>query len=65
MIAGDLVLLTMTVAGPRNMFRKYEEAFEIKDLYVNLGKAKVMFIGYIIKDGLSRNKISPCYVCSM
>ena len=36
--ANDLVLMSETIEGLRNMFLKWKEAFEIEGLKVNLGK---------------------------
>ena len=63
--ADDLVLMSETIEGFRNKFIKWKEAFESKDLKVNLGKTKVMVSGSITKDYLSKNKVDPCGVCSL
>ena len=36
---------------------KWKEAFESKDLKVNLGKTKVMVSSGITKDGMSKSKV--------
>ena len=38
-----------------NMPRKLKEAFESKDLKINLGRSKVMVTGYVTKHGLSQS----------
>ena len=40
--ADDLVLMSETIDGLRNMFLRWEEAFESMGLNVNHGKTKVM-----------------------
>ena len=36
----------------------------IKGLKVNLWKTKVIFSGGITKDGISKSKVDPCWVCT-
>ena len=62
--ADDLVLMSDTIEGLKNMFRKLKEAFECKGLKVNLGKTKIMVSGDITKDCMSNGKVDPCGVCS-
>ena len=59
------MLMTETIKGLRNKFIKWKEAFESKGLKVNLGKTKVMVCGGITKDGMSKSKVDPCWVCSL
>ena len=40
--AYDLVLVSETIEGLRNMFLKWKEAIESKGMNVNLGKTRVM-----------------------
>ena len=63
--ADDLVLMSESIEGLRNMIFKWKEAFESKWLKVKLGKAKVMVSGDITKDGLSNSKVDVCEVCSL
>ena len=63
--ADDLVLMSESIKGIRNKFLKWKEAFESKDLKVNLGKRNVVVYGDITKDGMSKGKVDPCGVCSL
>ena len=45
-------------------FLKWKEAFK-KALKVNLRKTNVMVSSGIIKDGLCKSKVDPCWVCSI
>ena len=63
--ADDLVLMCETIEGLRNKFMKWNNAFECKGLKVNIGKTKIMVIGGITKDGLSKSKVDPCGACSL
>ena len=59
--ADDLVLISETMEGLREKFRKWKEAFESKGLKVNLGKTKMMVSG---TDGeVPTSKVDPCGVC--
>ena len=42
-----------------------EGGFESKGLKVNLRKTKAMFSGGITKDGMSKSKVDPCWICSL
>ena len=53
------------IDGLRNKFFKWKEAFESKDLKVNLGKTKVMVSGGITKDDMSKINVDPCGVNSL
>ena len=55
--AVDLVVMSETVDGLMNRFIEWREAFESMDLNANLGMTKVMVIGGIAKDGLSKSKV--------
>ena len=55
--ADDLVLMSETANGLKNMFRKLKEAFESKDLKVILGKTKVNVNGGIRNGGLPRSMV--------
>ena len=46
--------MSETIEGLRNKPRKWKEAFENKDLNVNLGITEVMVSGGITKDGMSK-----------
>ena len=61
--ADYLVLMSETIDGLSNKFLKLKEAFESKDLKVNLGKIKVMVRGSITKDVISKSKIHQCGIC--
>ena len=63
--ADDLVLMSKKIEGLRNKFIKWKEAFESNGLKVNLEKTKVMVSGSFTKDGMSKNKVEPCGVCSL
>ena len=52
MHADDLDLMTDKIAGLRNKFIKWKDAYQSNGLIVNLGKTKVMVIGSITKDGM-------------
>ena len=58
-------MMSETIEGLRNKFLKWMEAFESKGLKVNLGKNKVIVCSNITKDGLSKSKVDPCWVCSL
>ena len=49
--ADNLVLMSETIEGLRNKLLKLKEAFESKDLKVNLEKTKVVVCDGITKDG--------------
>ena len=61
--AGDLVMMSETIEGPRNEFLKWQQAYESKGLKVNLGKTNVMVRSGITKDGLSISTVDSCEVC--
>ena len=48
------------IEGPRNKFLKWKEAFESKDLTVNIGKTKEMVSDNATKNILSKSKVDPC-----
>ena len=50
--------MSETIEGLKNKFLKWKVAFD-------LGKTKVVISGDITKDGMSRNKVYPCGVCSL
>ena len=58
--ADDLVLLSMIIKGLRNKFLKYKKYFESKGLKGDLEKTSCS----ITKDGMSKNKVDPCWVSS-
>ena len=51
--------------GLGNKFLKWKEAFQIKGLKVDLGKAKVMVCGGITNDEMSKSKVDHCGDCSL
>ena len=61
----DLVLMSEINEGPMNKFLKRKEAYESKDLIVNLGKTRIMVSGCITKDSLSKTNVDPCGVCNL
>ena len=61
----DLVLMSKTMEGLRNKSLKWKEAFESKGLKVNFWKIKVVDMGGITKDGLTKSKDDSCWVCSL
>ena len=63
--ADDLVLMSETFVGLRNMFLKWKEGFYSKGFKVNLGKTMVMVSSGITKDGLSKSKVGTYGVCSL
>ena len=63
--ADDLVLMSVTIDGLMDKFKKWKEAFERKGSKVNLWKPKVMVCCCITKDGMSKSKVDPCGVCSL
>ena len=63
--ADDLVLMSEIIEGLRNKFLKWREAFESKGLKATHGKIKVMVCSGIIKEGVSKSKVDPCWVCSL
>ena len=58
--ADDLALMSETIEGLRNKFLKWKEVFKSKGL-----KVKVMVSSGITMDGMSKNKVDPCWVCSL
>ena len=63
--ADDLVLMSETIQGLRDNFLKWKEAFESKGLKVNIGKTRAMVCNSITKNGMSKSKVDPCWVCSL
>ena len=63
--ADDIVLVSETIEGLRNMFFEWKEAIESKGLKVKLGKAKVMVSGGITQDGMSMSKDDLFEVCCL
>ena len=61
----DSLLMSETIEGLRDNFLKWKEALKSKGLKVNLGKTKVMVNSGIRQDGLSKNKVDLCRVCSL
>ena len=59
--ADDLALISETIEGLREKFRKWKEAFESKGMKVNLGKTKLMVSG--AEGEVSVSKVHPCGVC--
>ena len=62
--ADYLVLMSETIVALRNKFLKWKEAFESKGLKAELGKTEVMVSSGITQDGMTRNKVDPCWVCN-
>ena len=60
----DLDLMSEIIEGLRNKFLKWKEAFESKDLKVNLGETKIMVCDSITKDVMSKSKVDPFGICS-
>ena len=56
--------MSVTIEGLGNKFIKWNEAFVSKGLKANLGKTKVMVSCSITKDGMSKSKVDPCWICS-
>ena len=63
--ADDLVLMSETFVGLRNMFLKWKVAFYSKGLNVNLVKTMVMVSSSITKDVLSKSNVDPYGICSL
>ena len=63
--AHNLVLMSQTIKGLGDKFLRSKEAFESKGFKVNIGKTKVMVSGSITKDGMSKSKVDPCWICSL
>ena len=59
--ADDLVLTSEIMEGLREKFWKWKEAFESKELKVNLGKTKVVVSG--AEGEVSLSKVDPCGIC--
>ena len=55
--ADDIVLMSETIEGLRNMFLDYKMAFDSKGLKVYLGKTKMMVNRVITMDGVSKGKV--------
>ena len=49
--ADDLILMSKTIDGFRNKFKKLKQAYDSKGLKVNFGKTKLTVSGNIMKDG--------------
>ena len=47
------------------IIRKWKEAFVSYGLKVSLGETKVIVIGGITKDGLSKITFDPCQFCTL
>ena len=60
--ANDFVLMIGRFEGLRNQFIKWKGTFDSKGFKVIHGKTKVMVNG-ITKDGLSKSKVDPCWIC--
>ena len=63
--ADELTLMSETIEIFWNKLRKWKDVFERICLKDSLGKTKVMVIGYITKDGMSKGKGDPCWVSSL
>ena len=59
--ADDLVLMGETMEELRENFDEWREAFESKEMKVNLGKTKLMVSG--MEKETFDSKIDPCSVC--
>ena len=51
--------------GHRNKFLKWKEAFESKNLTVNVKQTKVKPSDGITQDGMSKSKVDQCGFCSL
>ena len=54
----DLITISEIIMGLRNKFLEWKEALESKGLKVNPGKTKVMVSGSIMKDSMSKAKLT-------
>ena len=63
--ADDLFLICETIDGLWNKFLRWKEFVESKCLKVNLGETKVMVIGGITRNDMSRRKVYPCEACRL
>ena len=59
--ADDLVLMSKSMENFKEKFLKWKEAFESKQLKVNLKKTKVMVSGS--KGEVFKSKVDPCAKC--
>ena len=57
--------MSETIERLRNNFLRRKVTFESKGLKVDLGKTMLMDSVNITKDGLSKNNVDPCGVCSL
>ena len=57
--------MSQTIKRLKNQLRKCKYTFESKGFKVYLVKAIVMVNGDITKDGLTKNKVDQCDVCSL
>ena len=57
--------MSETIEELSDKFLKWKKAFEGIGLKVNLAKTMVMVSSGITQDGLSKNKVDPCRVCSL
>ena len=58
----DLVLMSESIENLKEKFLKWKEAFESKEMEVNLKKTKIMVSG--LKNELLKSKVDPCAKCS-
>ena len=65
MYADDTVLLSETIERLGDKFLTWKQALEDEGLKANLGKTKVMVRDGITKDGFSKSKVDPFWVCSL
>ena len=63
--ADYLILTRETIMGLGNKLLEWKEAFECKDLSVNLGETMIMVNDCITQDGFSKSKVDPVLVCSL
>ena len=61
----DLVLLSKTIDGLRNILKKWKEVFESQCLKVFFGKPKVLVNRSITMIGLSKNEVCLCEICNV
>ena len=59
--ACDLVLMSKTMEGLRQKFKKWKEAFESQGLKVNLGKTRVLVSG--AEGEVTVSKVDTCGIC--
>ena len=60
--ADDVVLMSKSLGGFERKVLKWKEAFESKELKVNLEKTKVLVNGS--KEETLQSKVDPCAKCS-